>query len=94
MRLKPARPGYAMMLVVVFVVLFLSLWSLAYRQTAAAARVEAARARQALRDEGSLHALARALALHSSPKPPPPAPRARPPGPRPTTAGPRRSATT
>jgi hypothetical protein len=63
MKATATRPGYAMMLVLVFLMLFLSLLSLAYRQMGAALRAEAARARQARRDEGSIQALARGLAL-------------------------------
>ena len=63
MRPTSARSGYAMMLVLVFIVLFLALLGVAYRQTAAALRIESVRSLQIQRDEGSIHALARALAL-------------------------------
>ena len=46
-------------LVLVFLVLFLSVLSVAYCQMAAALRAETARSLQARRDEGSIHALAR-----------------------------------
>ena len=64
------RHGYAMMLVLVFIVLFLSLWSVAYRHTAAALRIESGRSLAVQRDEGSLHALARGLALLETGYPP------------------------
>lgn len=67
---KSNRAGYAMTLVIVFIVLFLSLLSLAYHQTAAALRVESIRDLQRLRDEGSTHAMARALALLETGEPP------------------------
>ncbi len=70
MRPTSSRSGYAMMLVLVFIVLFLSLFGVAFRQTAAALRIETVRELQILRDEGSLHALARALALLETGHPP------------------------
>jgi hypothetical protein len=57
------RSGYAMVLVLVCMVLFFSLWSVAYRHTAAALRIEAVHALQTQRDEGSIQALAKGLAL-------------------------------
>lgn len=65
-----ARRGYAIMLVLVFIVLFLSLWSVAYRHTATALRIESGRTLAVQRDEGSLHALARGLALLETGYPP------------------------
>jgi hypothetical protein len=59
-----------MMLVMLFIVLFLSFWSLAYRWTAAALRIEATRSLQASRDEGTVHAVARAVALFETGLPP------------------------
>ena len=70
MRPTSARSGYAMMLVLVFIVLFLALLGVAYRQTAAALRIESVRSLQIQRDEGSIHALARALALLETGNPP------------------------
>ena len=64
------RFGYALMLVLVFLVLFLSVLSVAYCQMAAALRAETARSLQARRDEGSIHALARGLALLETGLPP------------------------
>ena len=69
-RARKRRFGYAMMLVLVFLVLFLALWSLAYQQMAAALRADTARALQIRRDEGSIPALARGLALLETGYPP------------------------
>lgn len=61
---RPARRrGYAVMLASVFIVIMLSLWSVAYRQSAAALRVEVNRSLRLRRDEGPTQAVARALAL-------------------------------
>ena len=70
MRVTSSRSGYALMLVLVFIVLFLALFGVAYRQTAAALRIESVRSQATQRDEGSLHALARALALLETGNPP------------------------
>lgn len=70
MRTKSARSGFAMMLVLVFIVLFLTMLGVACRRTAAALRIESVRALQVQRDEGSLHALARGLALLETGLPP------------------------
>jgi hypothetical protein len=67
---KPSRAGYALTLVLVFLVLFLSLAGLAYQQTGAVVRAEAVHAQQIQRDEGSIHALARGLALLETGFPP------------------------
>jgi hypothetical protein len=64
------RSGFAMMLVLVFIVLFLGLLGVALRQTAAALRIETVRIMQIQRDEGSVHAVARALALLETGLPP------------------------
>jgi hypothetical protein len=58
------------MLVLVFVMLFLALLGVAYRNTAAALRTEAVVAQQTQRDEGSIHALARAVKLLETGLPP------------------------
>lgn len=70
MKTKSARSGFAMMLVLVFIVLFLTMLGVACRRTAAALRIESVRALQTQRDEGSLHALARGLALLETGLPP------------------------
>lgn len=58
------------MLVLVFIVLFLAMLGVACRRTATALRIETVRALQTQRDEGSLHALARGLALLETGLPP------------------------
>ena len=70
MRTTSPRAGYAMMLVLVSLVLFLALWSVAHRQLAAALRVASVQAKRIQRDEGSVHALARGLALLETGLPP------------------------
>jgi hypothetical protein len=65
MRPRPQRRGYAMVVVVMFVILFLGLWSLAARQVSSLLRVEQARAHRVARDVTNLparRALAQALA--------------------------------
>jgi hypothetical protein len=59
-----------MVIVLVFIVLFFSLWSVAYRQTAAALRVESVQSNRVVRDEGSTQAVARGLALLETGLPP------------------------
>jgi len=62
--------GYAVMLVLVFNVLFLAMLSVAYRGVASALRAESARTLQVRRDEGATAALARGLALLETGLPP------------------------
>jgi hypothetical protein len=58
------------MLVMVFLVLLLSMLGMTYRQVASALRIEMARSRQIIRDEGSMQAVAGALAaLQAGPLP-------------------------
>jgi hypothetical protein len=64
------RRGYALVMVLTFVVLFLAMLGVAYRQTASVLRVETVRAQQAERDEGSVNAVARGLALLETGLPP------------------------
>ena len=59
----PTRRAYAMVLVVLFQVLFLALLGVAFRELAATIRAVSLEQLQADRDEGSLHAVARGLAL-------------------------------
>ncbi len=66
---RPQR-GYAMVLVLVFIALLLTFYGVAYRHTAAALRIETTRTLQRQRDEGSVHALARGLALLETGFPP------------------------
>jgi len=58
------------MFVLIAVALLLLLYSLAYRHTTAALRVETVRAQQQQRDEGTIHAIARGLALLETGLPP------------------------
>jgi len=59
-----------MVLVLVFIALMLSMYSVAYRHVAAALRIETARTLRTQRDEGSIHALARGVALLETGLPP------------------------
>jgi hypothetical protein len=56
-RRRQARHGYALMLVMVFVVLFLAMLGVAWRQVASVLRVETVRQTQARRDRGCLQAV-------------------------------------
>jgi hypothetical protein len=68
--MKTVRRGYAMMLVLVFIVLFLTFLGIAYRSVATVLRVESVHALQVQRDEGSTQALAAAVALLETGLPP------------------------
>ncbi len=73
MRVRPRRRGFAMVAVVVFVLIFLGLWTVAARQISSMLRVEQARARRIARDAAALpsrKALALALAALESGYPP------------------------
>ncbi len=70
LRARKSRSGFALMLVLVFIVLFLAMLGVACRQTAAALRIETIRTLQIQRDEGTLHALAKGLALLETGVPP------------------------
>jgi hypothetical protein len=70
MRTGTPRDGFAMLLVVVFLALVLSVYSLSHRHLATVLRVETARVAQQERDEGSLRALAAAVALLETGLPP------------------------
>ena len=70
MRTRPPRRGFAMVLVLVFIALLLTFYSVAYRHVAAALRVETARSLLGERDAGAVHALARGLALLETGLPP------------------------
>ncbi len=70
MRRQHNRSGYAMLLVLAFLVIFFSLLSLAFSQLAALVRAETVRANESQRDQGSAPALARALALLETGYPP------------------------
>jgi hypothetical protein len=64
------RPGYAMLLVLVFLILMTSLLALAYSQLASVLHIESVRAQQIHRDSGSTQAVASALALLETGFPP------------------------
>lgn len=64
------RRGYALPVVLIFVVLLLSLSSVVYRQIGADMRIESARSAQIVRDQGSLTMMARAMALLTTGTPP------------------------
>ena len=70
MQRKTRRGGYAMLLVVGFLILFLALLGVAYSELAAAVRAQTVCALQIQRDEGSIHALAKGLALLETGLPP------------------------
>jgi len=70
MKTRPPRRGYAMVLVLVFIALLLTFYSVAYRHVAAALRVETVRTLERQRDEGSVHAVARGLTLLETGLPP------------------------
>ena len=70
MRSNPPRRGYAMLMVMVTLALLLSMYAVGYRHVTAALRGETATAVQKQRDEGSVHALARGLALLETGPPP------------------------
>jgi hypothetical protein len=70
MKRRSERTGYAMLLVLVFLILMFTLLALAYGQLASAVRTEAVRAQRTQRDQGSLCAVARGLALLETGLPP------------------------
>jgi len=57
------RSGYALLLVIGFNVLLLAVWGVAYRSVGSAYRVEMARSLRRTRDDGTMTALGRGLAL-------------------------------
>ena len=70
MRARPSRNGYAMVLVMVFIALLLTFYSVAYRHVAAAVRAEKVRTKQAERDQGCIQAVGRGLTLLETGLPP------------------------
>ncbi|HEY1602001.1 MAG TPA: hypothetical protein VGG64_20530 [Pirellulales bacterium] len=70
MKRKPHRPGYAMLLVLAFLVMFFSVLALAYSQLGSLIRAETARAQTVTRDAGCVPALAQALELLETGYPP------------------------
>ena len=69
-RRLPNRRGYALVMVLLFNVLFLMLLGVAYRQMASALRIATARTEQVQRDEGVVSALARAMRMLETGRPP------------------------
>jgi len=67
---KPNRRGYAMMLVLVFIVMILSLYGLSFRYLTAVLRTETTRTLRTQRDEGAIQALAVGLELLETGFPP------------------------
>jgi hypothetical protein len=63
MKIHRQRPGYAMLMVLLFLILTFSMMALACRQLESTLRAEAARAMQVQRDEVTVPALAKGLAL-------------------------------
>jgi len=70
MKTRPRRDGYAMVLVLVFIALMLTFYSVSYRHVAATLRAETVRIRQRQRDEGCIQAVARGLTLLETGSPP------------------------
>ena len=70
LRRRRPRRGYALVLVLIFVILFLALMGVAWSRVGSVLRVATARAVQAHRDQGSLPALARAMHLLETGLPP------------------------
>jgi hypothetical protein len=70
MKRQHQRSGYAMLMVLLFLILMFSIMGLACRQLESALRAEQARALQVQRDEGSVPALGKALALLETGFPP------------------------
>jgi hypothetical protein len=64
------RPGYAMLLVLVFLIMMTSLLALAYGELASVLHIEMVRTQQIQRDSGSTQAVASALALLETGFPP------------------------
>lgn len=69
-RPRLARRGYALMLVLTFIVLFLAMLGIAWRNASSALRIAAIRSTQEQRDHGSLQAVAKAVRLLETGLPP------------------------
>jgi hypothetical protein len=70
MKRPPRRNGYAMVLVLVFIALMLTFYSVGYRRVAATLRAETIRAQRERRDEGCVQAVAEGLSLLETGLPP------------------------
>ena len=62
---RPAgsQPGYAMTVVLIFLILLFALWSTVFRTTSTLLRIETNRVLQQTRDQGAMNALAQATQL-------------------------------
>ena len=69
-RRLPNRCGYALLMVLMFNVLFLMLMGVGYRHMASAIRIATVRTEQVQRDEGIVCVLARALRMLETGRPP------------------------
>lgn len=67
---RKRRAGYALIMVLVFMVLFVSIVGVAFRRLGSAVRLESAHTNQVRRDGGSVVALSRAMALLETGLPP------------------------
>jgi hypothetical protein len=67
-----SRSGYAMTVVLIFLILLFALWSTVYRTTSSLLRIETNRVLQQTRDQGAMNALAQAVQLlqYSTPSDP------------------------
>jgi hypothetical protein len=63
---RPARHGYALMLVMIFVVIFLAMLGVTWRQVASVLRIETVRQSQVRRDQGCLTAAVQGIHLLES----------------------------
>ena len=63
------RRGYAMTIVLVFLILMFALWGAVYRTTSSLLRIETNRVSQQTRDQGAINALAQAVQLLEYGKP-------------------------
>jgi hypothetical protein len=66
----PKRPGYAMTLVLIFVLLFVAILGVGWRRLGSAVRVQSVRVGQVQRDQGSIQALGLGLGLLETGLPP------------------------
>ena len=70
MKTRAPRNGYAMLVVLVFIALLMSMGTVSHRQLSSVHRVERARENLRIRDEGSIYALALAMELLKTGLPP------------------------
>ena len=70
MRRCATRRGFATVLALLFIVLFLALWAVAYRETAALLRMDTVQSNRIQRDQGCTQAVAVGLTLLETGQPP------------------------